>query len=108
MSYIHNSMDQMYSWKTDIRTANQQVLRILWNSMVYFRVRKTPQLGSRLNQLDTFYIFTFHFCNTQFTIILPSMLRFLNLYFLSGLTTKVLYTFIASPHIICVEAVVFC
>jgi hypothetical protein len=34
-------MEQSSSWKADSHSASQEILRLLWNPKVYYRVRET-------------------------------------------------------------------
>ena len=89
---LTNSMEQSHSWEANRFSASQEILRILWNPKVHYRIHKCPPPVPNLSQLDTVHTPTSNFLKIY--LILSSHLR-LGLpsgLFPLGFPTKTLYT----------------
>jgi hypothetical protein len=92
-TYLHTySMEHSHSWETNWFAAGQEIVLILWNTKVHYRIHKCPPHVSILSQLSP--IHAPHPTSWTSILILSSHLR-LGLpsgQFSSGFATKILYT----------------
>ena len=79
ISVLHNrsslltySMQQSPSWEANWFSANQEILRILWNPKVHYRTHKRSPPVPILSQLHPVPTTPFHFLKIHLNIILPS------------------------------------
>jgi hypothetical protein len=54
-------MDQIPSWEANSYSASQEILRLLWNPKVHYRVQKKPTLEPILSQMHPFHTFPLYF-----------------------------------------------
>ena len=85
------------SWEANRSSANQEILRILWNSMVRYPIHKCPPPVPILSHINP--VHTPHITSWRSILILSSHLRlgFPSGLFLSGLNTKTQYTHLHIP-----------
>jgi hypothetical protein len=58
---LNYSTEQISSWETNRFAASQEILRILWNPKVYYRIHKCPPPVPILSQINPVHTPTFHF-----------------------------------------------
>jgi hypothetical protein len=79
-------MGQSPSWEANSLSATQEILRLLWNQKIHYRVHKSLSLVPNLTQLHPVHTFPPHFPKIQScSHLLPS-----------GFPTKILFAFLIS------------
>jgi len=58
-------MEQNPSWEAESHSANREILRLIWNPEVHYRVHKIPPLVPMLNQMSPVHIFPPYFSKTR-------------------------------------------
>ena len=65
-------MEQSPSWEANLFSSSQEILRMLWNPKVHYRIHKCSPPAPVLSQIDSVHAPTYHFLTTHLTIIIPS------------------------------------
>jgi len=72
---LPNSTEQSPTCEADSNSAGRDILRLLWNPNVHYRVHICVLLAPILSQLHPFHTFPHDFCKIHFNIILPYTIR---------------------------------
>jgi hypothetical protein len=80
-----------------VRSASQEIPRILWNQNVYYRVHKSPPPVAIPCQMNQIHIPKPYFPKTHFNIILSSTPRSCEWSLPCRLPNQILYAFFTSP-----------
>jgi hypothetical protein len=63
-------MQQSPSWEAYSHSASQEILPLLWNPKIHYRVDKSPPLVSILGQLNPVHNFPHYLTEIHFNIII--------------------------------------
>jgi len=66
-------MENSPSWEANWFAASQEILRILWNPKIHYRIHTRPPNVPIMSQLDSVHTPTSHFLKIHLNIILPSV-----------------------------------
>jgi len=73
LTYLLTPLSRVLLEKPSVSSANQEILRILWNTKFHYRIHKCPPPVPILSQIDPAHVPTSHFLKIHLNIILPSM-----------------------------------
>ena len=91
------SMEQSPSWDANRFSASQEILRILWNPKVLYRIHKCPPPVPIPSQLDPIHTSISYFWKSILILSSHLLLGLPSGLFPSGFHTKTLYTPYLSP-----------
>jgi len=90
-------MEQSLSSEANSHSDTQEILRLLWNSKVHYRVHKHLPLVPILNQMNSVHSFSTYFPPIHSNIILPSTPCSCKCSLSFRFSNKILYAFLMSP-----------
>jgi len=91
-----NCMEHSHSWEADSYSASQDILRLLWNLIVHYRVHNSQPLVPILSQMNPVKTLPPCFRKIHSRTVYPR-LHIPSGLFLSGSSTKIVYEFLTSP-----------
>jgi len=93
---VSNSIEQSPSWKAESHSASKEVLRLLWNPKVHYRIYNNVSLVPILSHMNPVHSFPPYFPKIHSNIIFLSTPRSCKWFLPSGFSTKILYKFLIS------------
>jgi len=72
INYLVNRMQQSTSWEANNHSASLQILRLLRNPKVHYRVHNSPSSIPNLSQMNPLQNFLPYFPKIRSTVIIPS------------------------------------
>jgi hypothetical protein len=81
-------MEHSSSWEANNHSASQEILRLLWNPKVHYRVHKSPPLVPILNQMDLVHNFPNYFLRSRLIFYAHLRLRLPSGLFPSGFSDQ--------------------